>query len=195
MADEKRAAGDVRPPPPKTRTLSKRQVLGAAASGAAASLLLGRHAGRWALADTAVAGATRALAPARVAAPAALTRVAASMLAAEVGGHEGQCRQKNQTVHEKIFCMGSLNRTHHVTTCNRGKPPRMSPDRRAYALSRADIESAAGSVPPHAIQDPDWPDRHGKRCRHVLPADADRWLSSQGGPITYPHLPEQVGTR
>jgi hypothetical protein len=171
-----------------------RQVLRAAASGAAAPLLLGLHAGSRALADTAVAGATRALATARVAAPAALTCVAASMLAAEVGGHEGQCRQKNQTVHEKNLSMESLNRTHHVTTCDRGKPPRMSPSRRAHALRQADIDSAADSVPPHAIQDPDWPDRHGTRCRQIFSTDPKRRRGFQSGPITCRHLPKRIGT-
>ena len=171
-----------------------RQVLRAAASGAAAPLLLGLHAGSRALADTAVAGATRALAAPRVAAPAALTCVAASMLAAKVGGHEGQCRQKNQTVHEKNLSMESLNRTHHVTTSDCGKPPRMSPSRRAHALRQADIDSAADSVPPHAIQDPDWPDRHGTRCRQIFSTDPKRRRGFQSGPITCRHLPKRIGT-
>ena len=121
--ERKRAAGDVRPPPPRTFTLKQRQVLLAAAPGAAAALLLGRHAASRALAAAADAGATRALARARLAAAAAITRITASPLAAEGGGHEGhegQCRQEKQTVHRKDPLHGKLNRSHHVTTCERG---------------------------------------------------------------------------
>ena len=99
-------------------------VLRAAAPGAAASLLLGLHAGSRALLVAADAGAPRALAPARLAATAAITRIAASTLAAEGGGHEGhegQCRHEKQTVHGKNPLPGKLNRSRHVTTCERGK--------------------------------------------------------------------------
>jgi hypothetical protein len=78
-----------------------RHVLLAAAARAAASRLLDLHAGGRALVDAADAGAGLALAPVRLAAAAANTRVATSVLAADGGGHEGQCRQENQTVHGK----------------------------------------------------------------------------------------------
>jgi len=115
----KRAAGDARPPPPRTFTLSQRQVLLAAAPGAAAD-----------------AGATRALATARLAATTAITHLTASTLAAGGGheGHEGQCRQEKQTVHGKNPLHGKLNRSRHVTTCDCGK-------------ATADITRPAGSRP------------------------------------------------
>ena len=118
-AIRKRAAGDVRPPPPRTFTLSQRQVLLAAA-----------------LATAADAGATRALATASLAATTAITRLTASTLAEGGGheGHEGQCRQEQQTVHGKNPLHGKLNRSRHVTTCDRGK-------------ATADITRPAGSRP------------------------------------------------
>lgn len=135
-AIRKRAAGDVRPPPPRTFTLSQRQVLLAAAPGAAAAFLLGLHAGSRALATAADAGATRALATASLAATTAITRLTASTLAEGGGheGHEGQCRQEQQTVHGKNPLHGKLNRSRHVTTCDRGK-------------ATADVTRPAGSRP------------------------------------------------
>ena len=135
--ERKRAAGDVHPPPPRTFTLSQRSVLRAAAPRATASFLLGCHAGSRALVAAADAGAARALAPARLAATAAIARLTARPLAAEGGGHErheGQCRQEKQTVHGKDPLHETLNRSRHVTTCDRGK-------------TTADVIRPAGSRP------------------------------------------------
>jgi hypothetical protein len=79
-------------------------VLFAAATRAAASRLLCLHASSQALLDAADAGATRALTSPRLAATAAVTLCTANVSAAIGGGHkghEGQCRQENQTVHGK----------------------------------------------------------------------------------------------
>ena len=120
------------------------QVLLAAAPGSTASLPLGVYARGRAVVDAADAGAILALTTARLAATAALTLVAASVLAADGGGHEGQCHHENQTVHGKILCIETLNRSLHVTTCERGKAiARVHPHRRTHVHGRENTNRRA----------------------------------------------------
>jgi hypothetical protein len=94
---------------------------------------------------------------------------------------------KNQS--KKLFMgfslsMWNLNRSLHVTTCERGK-------------ARAK-NAVADSVAPHAKQDPRRADRHGKRGREIFPTHADRlWRGRRGRReggrlVTGREIPERV---
>ena len=115
----KKAAGDVRPPPPHAHTGHAKRMLLRAAAGAAASLPIGLHAAGRALIDAAHARATVALAPAGLAAATAITRRTAGVSANDGGGNESQCRPENQTVHGKFLLHGnteSITPRHDVCT-------------------------------------------------------------------------------
>jgi len=81
------------------------------------------------------------------------------------GRHRGPARRRRAPVPhresdrswENSIRIGTLNRSLHVTTRERGKP-----------------RSVADSIPPDAKQDPHRADRHGKRRREILPAHAER---------------------
>jgi len=65
------------------------------------------------------AAAVRALALTSIAAPTAITLAASSVVDADVGGHEGnegECRPKNQAVHEKTPCRKESNHRHRTAT-------------------------------------------------------------------------------
>ena len=159
----KRAAGDDRPPPPRTFTRVARRTLLAAAFRAAASLLLCLHVGSRALLDAANAGATCALTATRLTATAAVTRSAADIQAAGGWheGHEGQCRQENQTVHDRNpfqWNNESITPRHDMCTweSHRTCPP-TPPDSRPRTGRHG---SMADSGPPDSVEDPHWPDRN-----------------------------------
>lgn len=147
----------------------------------AASLhpLATRRAGevlRVAAVDAAVARAGAARASTRLAAAAAFTLRAAGIAADDGGRHdrqEGQRRPEKQTVHGNILSQGKTGSiTPRHDTC-RGRARHGSGDAAANVPRQRERVSAVDSVPPHALQDPHWTDRHGEGRGRVFPARAE----------------------
>jgi len=94
---------------------------GLALAGALVAAATARGLGSSGVARTpaARAAAVRALALTSIAAPTAITLAASSVVDADVGGHEGnegECRPKNQAVHEKTPCRKESNHRHRTAT-------------------------------------------------------------------------------
>lgn len=139
---------------------------------------------RAAAVDAAIARAVGARAATRLAAATAFTLRAAGIAAVDGGRHdrqEGQRRPEKQTVHGNILSHGKTGSIRPRHDACRGRARHGSGGATANVPWQRGRASAVDSVPPHALQDPHWTDRHGEGRSRVFPAHAD--YAGRLGPV------------